>query len=542
MLNYYQVLELDNFTGPEEVKKAYRNKCREYHPDRLSTLGEKLRDLAESEMMIINKANDILSDSNRKNKFDAWLKKATLGNVLTPCRRCGVHYASSDPDNPGDVCPICIQHSERNREIVAESAPGSLRPLDILRNCFIVIHHFVASSTLLKFNPSIYMMVNGESLSATGAPGALVVTISSKNTFHRIHPDMSMIKHKWNSKLEMGTISFNKSHPVDSADTLWSLFTTLYGIPKVEYCRIEIDSEEFKPYEHVLNQSVLVLSAEVSPWNASKLLSRHRRNLITAAIDPEAVSPDPFISVMASGVSRPSSEQDTSSEKYHLLQSSLLATKEQLVSQKQALDNWKEQVEELIGQISLLKKENAELHANASNTNTMETHISRLESENLALKNQLRGVYLLKNQVDRLDSLSSSLEDKFISEQKYVDRITELENELSSKKQKSALIEDLLVSSTRVSSVIERFEDLNTVSSEIILKLASVESFASERSKDLVEQLNWITERLFTAASTKKAEPTDKLQEKAIPAATKTAPKTTSTRKTTTHTRKTRKK
>lgn len=527
MLNYYQVLECENFTEPENVKKAYRNKCREYHPDRLSTLGGKLRDLAESEMMIINKAYDILSDPGRKSKFDEWLKKATLGNVLAPCRRCGVHYASADPDNPGDVCPICIQHSERNREIAAEAAPGTIRPQDIIRNCFIVIHHFVASSTLLKFNPSVYLMVSGEAILATGAPGALVVTITNKYTFERIHPDMSMIKHKWNSKLEMGTISFNKSHPVDAADTLWNFFTTLFGKPRIEYCRIEIDNEEFRPYEHVLNQSVMVLSAEVSPWNASKLLTRHRRNIITASMDPEAINPDPFLTVLA-GAAAPDSSTDKSNihEQHDLLQSSLLATKEQLVSQKQALDNWKEQVEELIGQISLLKKENAELRGQISESDNLRLQAAHLETENAALKNQVRGSLILKEQLNRLDFINTSLEDKFISEQKYIDRITDLENELSASRRDNSIAESILASSARMSTAVERFDDLNAVAAEIILKLASVESFASERARDLVQQLGALADKFKAASESAGAETDVKEPAKAKAADKKPATKT----------------
>ena len=39
-----------------EIKKAYHKKVMQYHPDKVSQLGEKLREVAEQEMKKINEA------------------------------------------------------------------------------------------------------------------------------------------------------------------------------------------------------------------------------------------------------------------------------------------------------------------------------------------------------------------------------------------------------------------------------------------------------------------------------------------------------
>lgn len=499
MLNYYQVLEIDDFSSADDIRKAYRNKCREYHPDRLSTLGDKLKSLAESEMIIINKANDILSDHKKKEKFDDWLKKATMGHSLQPCRRCGIHYSTEESDKNSDICPICVQRADRSRETQEENAVTEALPEDILRNCFIVIHHFVSSSTLHKFNPSIYMMVSGETVIATGAPGALIVTLTNKKNFDLIHPDFSFIKHKWNPSLEMGNISFNKSHPVDAAETLWKFMGTIYGRPRLEYCRIEVASEDFKPYEHVLNQSVIVLASEVSPWNASKLLSRHRRNLVAAANDPEASNPDPFIAVMTGGAARDPRVNPTDiKEKYHLLQSSLLATKEQLTAQKKALDNWKEQVEDLIGQISALKKENSEMRRKLDEAERVRVSGARLENENRLLRTELNNAYKIEQQIARFATLNTALEDKFLSEQKYIDKLTELKNQNRIRNRVDAFVQELIVVSSKLAQATEVFEEQNTLSGEICLKLASIENSAADKNARLLSDLSTATQTLQT--------------------------------------------
>lgn len=53
---YAQVLGISKGVTSEDVKKAYRKKSKEYHPDRVAGLGEKLKEMAESEMRDINEA------------------------------------------------------------------------------------------------------------------------------------------------------------------------------------------------------------------------------------------------------------------------------------------------------------------------------------------------------------------------------------------------------------------------------------------------------------------------------------------------------
>jgi DnaJ like chaperone protein len=57
---YYRVLGLEPGASPEEIKKAYRNLSRKYHPDMVASLGEEFRRDAEEKMKEINEAYDRL--------------------------------------------------------------------------------------------------------------------------------------------------------------------------------------------------------------------------------------------------------------------------------------------------------------------------------------------------------------------------------------------------------------------------------------------------------------------------------------------------
>ena len=54
--NYFIILGVKPSATPDEVREAYKKKMQEYHPDRVSGLGEKLRKTAEAESKAINEA------------------------------------------------------------------------------------------------------------------------------------------------------------------------------------------------------------------------------------------------------------------------------------------------------------------------------------------------------------------------------------------------------------------------------------------------------------------------------------------------------
>ena len=63
--DYYEVLGLDKSASPEEIKKAYKKLARKYHPD--LNPGDKE---AEEKFKEINEASEILSDPEKKARYD----------------------------------------------------------------------------------------------------------------------------------------------------------------------------------------------------------------------------------------------------------------------------------------------------------------------------------------------------------------------------------------------------------------------------------------------------------------------------------------
>lgn len=54
--NWFRILNVPDSSGKEEISIAYKQKIRQYHPDKVATLGPELRELAELKSKQINAA------------------------------------------------------------------------------------------------------------------------------------------------------------------------------------------------------------------------------------------------------------------------------------------------------------------------------------------------------------------------------------------------------------------------------------------------------------------------------------------------------
>ena len=68
-VDYYKILGLDKGASAEDVKKAYRKLARKYHPDVNPNNKE-----AHKRFQEINEANEVLSDPEKRKKYDQYGK------------------------------------------------------------------------------------------------------------------------------------------------------------------------------------------------------------------------------------------------------------------------------------------------------------------------------------------------------------------------------------------------------------------------------------------------------------------------------------
>lgn len=68
-IDYYKILEIDKNVSADDIKKAYRKLARKYHPDLNPNDKE-----AENKFKQVNEANEVLSDPEKRKKYDQYGK------------------------------------------------------------------------------------------------------------------------------------------------------------------------------------------------------------------------------------------------------------------------------------------------------------------------------------------------------------------------------------------------------------------------------------------------------------------------------------
>src|SRR6476620_7084494 len=68
-IDYYKILEIDKNASDADIKKAYRKLARKYHPD-LNPNDTN----AKKKFQQINEANEVLSDPEKRKKYDQYGK------------------------------------------------------------------------------------------------------------------------------------------------------------------------------------------------------------------------------------------------------------------------------------------------------------------------------------------------------------------------------------------------------------------------------------------------------------------------------------
>lgn len=95
-IDYYQVLGISKGASGDEVKKAYRKLARKYHPD----LNPDDKD-AHQKFQQINEANEVLSDPEKRKKYDQYGKDWQHAEAYEKARKeqgnTGRQYAGGNP-------------------------------------------------------------------------------------------------------------------------------------------------------------------------------------------------------------------------------------------------------------------------------------------------------------------------------------------------------------------------------------------------------------------------------------------------------------
>ena len=102
MKKYYDILGIEIGVSQDAIKRAYREKAKEFHPDKHNNLSEGMKKLAEQEFKkitdayekIINSLNEKKASGNREKFKDNWRNLLVFGDNLQFLKTI---YKNEDP-------------------------------------------------------------------------------------------------------------------------------------------------------------------------------------------------------------------------------------------------------------------------------------------------------------------------------------------------------------------------------------------------------------------------------------------------------------
>ena len=89
-IDYYKILGVDKSASQNDIKKAFRKLARKYHPD-LNPNDPSAKDKFQE----INEANEVLSDPEKRKKYDEYDSAEVSGRVLILCTKNRIRETAS---------------------------------------------------------------------------------------------------------------------------------------------------------------------------------------------------------------------------------------------------------------------------------------------------------------------------------------------------------------------------------------------------------------------------------------------------------------
>lgn len=112
MIDHYRILDVTRDATESEIKKAYRKMAAGYHPDRVESLGPRIKDFAMDEMRKLNEAKETLLDPEKRRRYDQSLteegKPRTSTSQSFKCPHCSRAITATVGNQPYvTYCPYC---------------------------------------------------------------------------------------------------------------------------------------------------------------------------------------------------------------------------------------------------------------------------------------------------------------------------------------------------------------------------------------------------------------------------------------------------
>ncbi len=282
-IDYYELLGIPRDATPEEITRGYRERAKEYHPDRVAHLGEELQFHAKRRYLLIDEARKTLLDRERRTRYDAHLELLRASFVRVTCPACGAVDQLPRQLRPGTIrCRSCSGDLGVSASASNPVSPEGLVPLFTaalltLRN--ISYAKSVDLSLVLDFE-GIQLEVRNALEGERTQSAELYGVVNSRVLHELLSNKLGYESEPWDALFSSGWIFFPRGDDKELATNLTSLlgeYIQLNGEVSVRFTT----GETRGGWDHWAGVFLLTSLHDISPWRAAKQLEKSGGELLS---------------------------------------------------------------------------------------------------------------------------------------------------------------------------------------------------------------------------------------------------------------------
>ena len=131
--DYYKILGVNSDATSKEIQKAYRERCFDLHPDRLVDASAEVKKKAEKELVIVNRAYDVLKNYLEKRVYDSeWFRtKSKPKPIVSPSH---IIFRDMEPGEVGKASFVIDNAGGRYARLNVSNPSSWVRVVD---HCYI---------------------------------------------------------------------------------------------------------------------------------------------------------------------------------------------------------------------------------------------------------------------------------------------------------------------------------------------------------------------------------------------------------------------
>jgi curved DNA-binding protein CbpA len=280
-VNYYEILGIPHKCTSAEIKKAFRDNVKDYHPDKVDHLGEDLKLHAKRKMILITEARDILLNTELRKEYDKLWLEIQNNFISIECKNCGYLNKLPKQLRPGVIrCRECSAGLNIKNKTVETPPLESI--IKILSSTILTLrnmYYFTIADLGLVLDLEGLQIDIRTMLNDDRSPN-LYAIVNNRELHEYLSISLNYSYEKWDDKCQVGWIFLPRGSDEEVSKNIVNRLANFVTSSTNWKLRLEPFSPTLD-WSHWASVFILTSIYPLSPWKASSLLHDYNGNLLS---------------------------------------------------------------------------------------------------------------------------------------------------------------------------------------------------------------------------------------------------------------------